>query len=110
MTSIRTHATCGAAAGVLLALLAVRAPAQTLTLKREVPIQAGATCKPASPIAAPSPARAREARELSALGQQEAITGDHRSARDLFRRAATLDARDATIAYHLARAHEALGE
>ncbi|HJR63396.1 MAG TPA: tetratricopeptide repeat protein [Gemmatimonadaceae bacterium] len=93
-----------------LAIAGREANAQAMALKREVPGQAAAACRAQTALPPASAQKAREAQSLYALGQQEAISGDHGAARDLFRRAAALDPRHAGIAYHLARSHEALGE
>ena len=49
-----------------------------------------------------------EANRLATLGQESSIEGDHRAARDQFKQAATLDPRDASLAYRLGREYEDL--
>jgi tetratricopeptide (TPR) repeat protein len=51
-----------------------------------------------------------EARRFVALGHEAALVGEHRTARDAFSQAAALTPDDESIAFHLARAHEALGD
>lgn len=107
----RTRARTRAAALLLLALPTV-ASAQRLELKR--------TIQGADPRGCPNAAEVRrsagprkpnaEAQRFAALGFEAALVGDRRSARDVFEQAATLDPLDERIAYHLARAHEELGE
>lgn len=84
--------------------------AAQLTLKRNIGSATGASCPAQSAPSQPTAQRRAAARDAFALGQEAAIGGDNRAARDFFRRAAEADATDPATAYHLARAHEALGE
>jgi tetratricopeptide (TPR) repeat protein len=70
----------------------------------------GASCPAQSAAAAPGAQRRASAREAFLQGQEAAIGGDNRVAREHFQRAAEQDPSDAAIAYQLARAHESLGE
>lgn len=104
-----------------LALGSIALGAQSLTLKRAL---AGADepCAPSPALApaavAPTTSAASldgsaddaEARRLATAGYEAEILGDFRAARDAFARAAERLPRDDRIAYHLARAHEALEE
>jgi tetratricopeptide (TPR) repeat protein len=101
-----------------LALAPRPARAQELTLKRSI---AGAddacaaaaitrTKTAASTSASASPPDEGEGRRLAAAGYEAEILGDSRAARDAFGRAITFLPRDDRLAYHLARAQEALGE
>ena len=84
--------------------------AQQLPLKRTLPNEAARGCSSTPKAAQVSPRQREEARRLSALGHEAAITGDNRAARDLFRQAARMDPTNEEIAYHLARASEAVGD
>ncbi len=84
--------------------------AQQLEPKRDIGASAAASCPSSSTPSAPSAQRRAAAHDLFLQGQEAAISGETRTAADLFRRAAESDPTDATTAYHLARTHEALGE
>ena len=98
-----------AVAFLALTLGAASAEGQLGTPKRGVD-GGSARCPATAKPAAPSPSARAKARELTTLGQQAAITGDDRAARDLFRQAAESDPTDAAIAYYLGRSHESLGD
>lgn len=73
------------------------------------PVATRTSCAALPAAAAPTAERRRQAEELAQRGQQAAILGDRAGARDLLRRAATLDPADADLAYQLARAEESAG-
>ena len=56
------------------------------------------------------PAVDHEASRLATLGQESALEGDHRAARDLFAQAAQLNPRDPALAYRLGREYEETGQ
>lgn len=102
----------GALVGLALVAVGVvfsrAAEAQALTLKRTFPSATAGIC-PRFPESAPAtPARVQESRRLFSLGQEAAIVGDHKAARDLFRQAEALNAADERLAYYLARSNEEL--
>jgi tetratricopeptide (TPR) repeat protein len=78
--------------------------------KRGVDANGGVRCPTLPRASTPGQNERARARELTTLGQQAAITGDNRAARDLFRQAAEIDPSDPGIAYYLARSFESLGE
>ena len=82
--------------------------AQSLRAKRTLTVGVAPGCE----NVAARPATARrdiaEARRLSAAGQEAALTGDQKAARDAFAKAADLNPVDDRIAYDLGRAHEEL--
>jgi tetratricopeptide (TPR) repeat protein len=99
--------------GIALAVLAAalspsHLSGQELPLKRPnlSPISIACPVIPAPPPTAPQVVE--EANRLATLGQESSIEGDHRAARDLFKQAATLDPRDASLAYRLGREYEDL--
>jgi TM2 domain-containing membrane protein YozV len=97
---------------VLAALAAAVAPSrlrsQELPLKRPKLTPISIAC-PAIPVPPPTAQQVvEEANRLATLGQESSIEGDHRAARDQFKQAATLDPRDASLAYRLAREYEDL--
>jgi tetratricopeptide (TPR) repeat protein len=63
----------------------------------------GAACPRFTPPAPPSAAQREQARQRAALGQEAAIIGNQRAARDQLQRAAELDPTDREVAYQLAR-------
>ena len=63
----------------------------------------GAACPRFPAPAPPSVAQREQARQRAALGQEAAIIGNQRSARDQLQRAAELDPTDGEVAYQLAR-------
>jgi len=73
------------------------------------PVATAPTCTAVPAAAAPTAERRRQAQDLAQRGQQAAILGDRVVARDLLRRAATLDPVDADLTYQLARAEETAG-
>jgi tetratricopeptide (TPR) repeat protein len=98
----------GLAAAALVASAARVVGAQELTLKRP-PLTAVTVSCPALPVAAaPVQQQIDEANRLATLGQEAALEGDHRTARNLFSQAAQLDPRDARLAYRLGRENEDL--
>lgn len=97
-------------AATISALGAASLDAQAGTPKRGVDANGGVRCPTVSRASTPTQTERVKARELTTLGQQAAITGDNRAARDLFRQAAEADPSDAGIAYYLARSYESLGE
>lgn len=109
VASSRRNRNALAAALVALFLVADReAGAQGLTLKRTFPSATAGIC-PRFPAPAPAtPARIQESRRLFSLGQEAAIVGDHKAARDLFRQAEELNGADERLAYYLARSNEEL--
>jgi len=84
------------------------APSERL-LRSAPPVATRAACAPATPSVAPSAAQARQAQDLAQRGQQSAILGDRRAARDQLRQAVALDPTNADLAYQLARAEESTG-
>lgn len=74
------------------------------------PVPTRAACTPLASPVTPTPDRQREAQDLAQRGQQSAILGDRRAARDQFRQAAALDQTNADLAYQLARAEESTGD
>lgn len=100
-----------AAAALLLLAVPTVASAQRLELKRAIQGADPNGCPNAEVHRAAGPRKPNaEAQRFAALGFEAALAGDRRSARDVFEQAATLDPLDERIAYHLARAHEELGE
>ncbi len=99
-----------AGSALLIGLVLPIEGAAQLTPKRNIGGSSGASCPAQSTPAQPNAQRRAAARDAFAQGQEAAISGDNRSARDFFRRAAEADPTDPTTAYHLARSHEALGE
>jgi tetratricopeptide (TPR) repeat protein len=99
---------------VLAAMIAALVPSclrgQELPLKRPKLNPISIAC-PVIPVPPPTAQQViEEANRLATLAQESSIEGDHRAARDQFRQAATLDPRDASLAYRLAREHEDLQE
>lgn len=96
---------------LVLALVAVAPPAsaQRLQPKRLIASVRAPGCQP---VLAPRPVARQneESRRLLTLGQEFALAGDPRSARDVLARAADIDPGDERIAYQLARAHEELND
>ena len=81
---------------------------QELPLKRPKLTPIAIAC-PAIPVPPPTAQQVvEEANRLATLGQESSIEGDHRAARDQFKQAATLDPRDASLAYRLGREYEDL--
>ncbi len=89
-----------------LALTASTMPAQSLRAKRSLNVGVAPGCE----NVAARPVNARrdiaEARRLSAAGQEAALIGDQKTARDAFAKAADLNPVDDRIAYDLGRANE----
>jgi tetratricopeptide (TPR) repeat protein len=83
---------------------------QPLPLKRPALTPVAVAC-PVFPTP-PPPVRQQvdEANRLATLGQESSLEGDHRAARDRFNQAATLNPREASLAYRLGREYEALGQ
>ena len=106
----RTWTAAAWAAALALGLGAAPVDAQTLPLKRTFvgPLPAACGSKRAAPAVAPTPAKAEEARRLFGLGQEAAVVGDHRAARDLFQQAAQLNGTDERLPYYLGRSLEEL--
>lgn len=69
---------------------------------REAPV-AAAACPRFSPPPPTPAARREQARQVAALGQEAAIIGNRRAAREQLQRAADLDPADGEVAYQLAR-------
>ena len=84
--------------------------AQALRAKRTLTVGVAPGCErvAARPIGARRDIA--EARRLSAAGQEAALTGDQKAARDAFAKAADLNPVDDRIAYDLGRAHEELND
>lgn len=95
---------------LLIGAVTARDGAAQLTPKRNIGAASGTSCPSQRTPSQPNAQRRAVARDAFAQGQEAAISGDNRAARDFFRRAAEEDATDPTTAYHLARAHEVLGE
>ncbi len=100
-------------AAIVAAILPVSATAQVaqpLPLKRPALTPVAVAC-PVFPTP-PAPVRQQvdEANRLATLGQESSLEGDHRAARDLFSQAATLNPREASLAYRLGREYEASGQ
>lgn len=89
-----------------LALLTVSAAPQDLPLKRPILTPIAVACPTFVPPAATVTQVVDEANRLATLGQEASLEGDHRAARDLLKQAAQLNARDASLAYRLAREYE----
>ena len=84
--------------------------AQDLVIKRLFTAGTIEGCPRLVQPAAPAPAQRDEAERLTVQAQEAALVGNRTTARDLFRRAAQLDARDESVAYQLARTLDELGE
>jgi tetratricopeptide (TPR) repeat protein len=87
-----------------------RAGAQGLQLKRPTYTPITITCPVFPPPAQPIQQLVDESGRLATLGQEAALEGDHRSARDLFAQAAQLNPHDPTLAYRLGREYEETGQ
>jgi tetratricopeptide (TPR) repeat protein len=87
-----------------------RAGAQGLQLKRPTLTPITITCPVFPPSAQPIQQLVDEAGRLATLGEEAALEGDHRSARDLFSQAAQLNPHDPTLAYRLGREYEETGQ
>jgi tetratricopeptide (TPR) repeat protein len=99
-----------AAVAVVSLLVTTRASSQQLPPKRALSPTSTLPCP--APVAGVTASRndTPDVRRLMALGQEAAILGDHRQARDVFLDAARLSPGDERIAYQLGRAYEELGE
>lgn len=84
--------------------------AQALRAKRTLTVGVAAGCENVGARPANARRDVAEARRLSAAGQEAALTGDQKGARDAFSKAADLNPVDDRIAYDLGRAHEELGD
>ncbi len=91
-------------------LAATSVGAQVLPLKRPTLTPITITCPVFPPAAEPIQQLIDEASRLATLGQESALEGDHRAARDLFAQAAQLNPRDPTLAYRLGREYEETGQ
>jgi Tfp pilus assembly protein PilF len=99
---------CIALAVLAVALVPSHLRGQELPLERPKLTPISIAC-PAIPVPPPTAQQVvEEANRLATLGQESSIEGDHRAARDQFKQAATLDPRDASLAYRLAREYEDL--
>jgi tetratricopeptide (TPR) repeat protein len=110
--TVRRRRALPRAAALLLVAVPALASAQHLEPKRMIDGVDPRGCAPAPIVhraAEPRKPNA-DAQRFTALGFEAALAGDRRSARDVFEQAAALDPFDERIAYHLARAHEELGE
>jgi tetratricopeptide (TPR) repeat protein len=97
-----------ACAMLVLALAPSRLRGQELPLKRPKLSAITIAC-PVIPTPPPTAQQVvEEANRLATLGQEASIEGDHKAARDLFKQATALDARDASLAYRLGREYEDL--
>jgi tetratricopeptide (TPR) repeat protein len=86
------------------------ATTQGLPLKRPTLTPITITC-PVFPVATePIQQLIDESNRLATLGQESALEGDHRAARDLFAQAAQLNPPDPTLAYRLGREYEETGQ
>jgi tetratricopeptide (TPR) repeat protein len=92
--------------------LAVAAPlaAQDLPLKRTLPAATVVACPAFAVPISPVRAQIDEANRLATLGNEAALEGDHKSARDLFLQGAQLNQVDAGLAYRLGRENEEMGD
>ncbi len=106
---IASRATVLAAA--LVSVLAARPSAAQGTTRDTARRRATlpASCPAVATTTADTASRAR-VRQLAREAGEAELTGDIVRARDLFGQAAALAPADADVAYHLARAHDALGE
>lgn len=86
------------------------AHAQELPLKRPALTPVSVACPVFPTPATPVRQQIDEANRLATLGQESSLEGDHRAARDLFKQATAIDPREASLAYHLAREDEELGD
>lgn len=112
-TGLRGRTVNGAVlAGALLLSLQVpvrAAHGQRMQPKRNILSVRAPGC-PASVAPRPVARENEESRRLLTLGQEFALAGDPRSARDLLARAADIDPGGERITYQLARAHEELAD
>jgi len=84
------------------------AAAQSLRPKRTLTVSVAPGCEAAATRPTGTRRDNAEARRLAAAGQEAALVGDQRGARDAFSKAAELNPTDDRIAYDLGRAHEEL--
>src|SRR6187402_2846659 len=89
---------------------ASNADAQQLPPKRALSATSTLPCPAPTAGVVSSRNDSPDVRRLMALGQEAAIVGDHRRARDVFLDAARLSPGDERIAYQLGRAYEELAE
>jgi tetratricopeptide (TPR) repeat protein len=97
---------------LILPALAIGTPllAQDLPLKRALPAATIVACPAFNAPPTPVQAQIDEANRLATLGDEAALEGDHKSARDLFQQAAQINQVDASLGYRLAREDEAMQE
>jgi tetratricopeptide (TPR) repeat protein len=97
---------------LILSALAIGAPllAQDLPVKRALPAATSVACPAFNAPPTPVQAQTDEANRLATLGDEAALEGDHKSARDLFQQAAQVNQVDASLAYRLGREDEAMDE
>ncbi len=84
--------------------------AQSLRAKRVLTVSVAPGCEAAPTRNLNGPRDNAEARRLAAAGQDAALIGDQKAARDAFAKAAALNPGDDRIAYDLGRAHEELAD
>jgi tetratricopeptide (TPR) repeat protein len=110
MTTRALVATALVAGALLPGDVSAQAPQRARGAATSAPAPtANALCPAQRLPAAPTAEQRRAARELAERAQQAAILGDRASAREQLRQAVALDARDADLAYQLARANDAAG-
>ncbi|HET7583454.1 MAG TPA: tetratricopeptide repeat protein [Gemmatimonadaceae bacterium] len=113
--SLRTPATGVTVLSTVVMVIAALTPARAIAQQagHDSTVSGRDTLPSACPAAlAPATASTNPAhvRQLMRDGLEAELTGDMSHARDMFAQAATLAPQNADIAYHLARAHDALGE
>ncbi|HYW29958.1 MAG TPA: tetratricopeptide repeat protein [Gemmatimonas sp.] len=105
MRSLLMLCTLAAGAGV-----ARTASAQSLTIKRSMPVEVAPGCGVSASGNTGLRRDNADARRLAAEGQEAALAGDRAAARTAFARAAALNPGDDRIAYELGRANEELAD
>jgi tetratricopeptide (TPR) repeat protein len=101
-----------AAAAIVVSLASATdtALAQTLRPKRTLTVAVAPGCENVSARPTTTQRDVAAARRQSAAGQEAALIGDQKAARDAFAKAADLNPVDDRIAYDLGRAHEELAD
>jgi tetratricopeptide (TPR) repeat protein len=90
--------------------IAEQLASQDLPLKRTLPAATVVACPAFTAPIAPVRAQIDEANRMATLGDEAALEGDHKSARDLFQQAAQINQVDASLASRLGREDEAMGD
>jgi tetratricopeptide (TPR) repeat protein len=84
--------------------------AQSLRPKRNLTVSVAPGCEAVAPRSTTGRRDNAEARRLSSVGQDAALVGDQKAAREAFAKAAELNPSDDRTAYDLGRAEEALAD